>query len=67
MTSNITFTEWKAEVNKALTLKHWTRKDLAEATGYKYQYTAGVCSGTVVSRPAIRKISEALGIEPYVE
>ncbi len=62
-----TFTEWKAEVAKALALKGLTRKDLAKMTGYNYYYVTGICSGTVVSRPAIMKISEMLGIEPYVE
>ncbi|MBR4744009.1 MAG: helix-turn-helix transcriptional regulator [Oscillospiraceae bacterium] len=63
----MTFTEWKAEVAKALTLKNMTKKDLAEATGYKYNYIAGVCCGTVFSRPAVKKISDVLGIEPYRE
>ena len=59
--------EWKAEVAKALALRKWTRKDLAKAVGYKYQYTAAICSGTAYSRPAIRKISDELGLEPYRE
>ena len=67
MSKEMTFTEWKAEVAKALALRKWTRKDLAAATGYKYRYVASVCSGTAFSRPAIRAISDELGIEPYRE
>jgi len=67
VTNDMTFTEWKAEVKKALALRKWSSKDLAESTGYKYAYVLAVISGTAVSRPAIRKISDELGIEPYVE
>ena len=63
----MTFDEWKAEVVKQLALRKWTRRELAESTGYKTSYIAGVVSGTVVSRPAIKAVSDELGIEPYVE
>lgn len=67
MKTDKTFTEWKAEVKKALALRGWTNKDLADATGYKHNYVCSITSGTQFSKAAIRKISDELGIEPLVE
>ena len=67
MTKERTFTEWKAEVAKALVLRGWSRRDLADSLGYTYQYMAAVCAGTSYSRKAIKAISNELNVEPYRE
>ncbi len=67
MSNDMTFTEWKAELKKALVLRGWSLKDLAESTGYQYQYVCAISAGTQFSKQAIRKISDELGIEPLVE
>ena len=67
MKNDMTFTEWRAEVQKQLALRKWTRKDLAAATGYKYTYVTAVIAGTQFSKVAVKRISEELGIEPLAE
>ena len=59
--------EWKAEVEKQLTLRKWKRKDLADAVGMSVSYVRNVVCGSVNSRTLAKKISEVLGIEPYSE
>ena len=60
-------TEWKAEVEKQLILKGMTRSSLAKALGYSWSHVTNTISGSVHSRTAVDRISEALGIEPYRE
>lgn len=61
------FTEWRAEVSYALTRRGMKRKDLASITGYSEAYIYGVVCGSIISRPAIEKISDVLGVEPYID
>ena len=59
--------EWKAEVEKQLILQGKTRKSLAETLGYSWSHVANTICGSVRSKTAVERISEALGIEPYKE
>lgn len=61
------FTEWRIEVSNALMRRGMKRKDLAGVTGYSEAYIYGVVCGSIISRPAIKKISEVLGVEPYID
>lgn len=63
----MTHREWKAEAEKQLTLRGWTRKDLAKQIHRSHHYVSTVMSGTVRSRIVVAEISRVLGIEPYSE
>lgn len=63
----MTRTEWKAEVEKQLTLRGWKRRDLAEAVGMSVSYVSNTVCGTARSKTLEKKISEILGIEPFSE
>lgn len=67
MKTDMTFIEWKAEVQKALALRKWTRRDLADSLGYKYTYVCSITSGTQFSKKAVKAISDELGIESIAE
>lgn len=56
--------EFKAEVKKALTLKGWTYKRLAEETGYTYKSVQQMMyDENKLSSKAMTKFAEVLGIE----
>lgn len=63
----MTHREWKAEVEKQLTLKAMTRKELAARIGKSYARVSAVITGTARSRIMTAEISEELGIEPFDE
>ena len=63
----MTRTEWKAEVEKQLTLRGWRRKELAEAVGLSVSHVSNTVCGSVRSKRLVEKISDVLGIEPYSE
>lgn len=56
---------WKAEVEKQLVLRRWERQDLADAIGVSRIYVANTICGSVLSVSNVKRISEALGIEPF--
>ena len=63
----MTHREWKAEVEKQLTLRDMTRKELASRIGKSYPRVVAVIAGTARSRIMTAQISEELGIEPFSE
>lgn len=63
----MTRTEWKAELEKQMILRGWSRKDLADALDYSYSHVANTICGASASATLVKKISEILGIEPYSE
>lgn len=56
---------WKAEVEKQMTLRQWQREDLAKVIGVSRIYVANTICGSVLSVSNVKRISEALGIEPF--
>lgn len=59
--------EWKAEIEKQLTLRGWKRKELADAVGMSVSYVSNAVCGSVRSKSLEKRISECLGIEPPQE
>lgn len=56
--------EFKAEVRKAMTLKGWNYKELAEATGYTHGTIQTMMSDDdKLSADAMKKIAEVMGIK----
>lgn len=57
--------EFKAEVKKQLMLRSWTYKELSQETGYTQRSLQVIMSDDAkLSKPAINKIAQALGINP---
>lgn len=56
---------WKAEVEKEMTLRRWSRADLAKAIGMSRIYVANTICGSVRSVHNVDRISKELGIKPF--
>lgn len=63
----MTHNEWKAEVVARLTAANKSRAELAEEIGYSTNYVQHIICGDMKAKKAVRRISDALGIQPYSE
>lgn len=54
--------KWEKEVRKAMIDKDLSMRDLANALNLTPQYLSSVINGRVVSEPAIKTVSDYLGI-----
>lgn len=63
----MTHKEWKAEVVKRLAVANKSRAELAEDLGYSINYVQHIICGDMKAKKAVRRISDALGIQPYSE
>jgi len=53
---------WCKEAKVAMVWKNLDYEDVAKATGYTRQHVSAVVNGRAVSEPAIKRISDFLGI-----
>ena len=56
---------WCKEAKVAMVWKDMDYSDIAKATGYTRQHISAVINGRVVSVPAIKRISDLLGISDH--
>ena len=59
--------EWKAEVVNHLAAANKSRAELAEDIGYSESYVQHIICGDMKAKKAVKRISDALGIQPYNE
>lgn len=62
----VKFPLFRAEVKKQLSLRNWTYKDLAMATGYKYRTIEAFMNEKRVTDNVARAIAEVLDIPEHL-
>lgn len=56
---------WCKEAKTAMIWKDMDYEDVAAATGFTRQYVSTILNGRAVSAPAVKRISDVLGISPH--
>lgn len=60
------FTMFRAEVRKAMDIRHWRCIDLAKATGYSINYIYSVLNGGRSSPKMTEKVVDVLGLPKHL-
>lgn len=55
-------TPWAKKAKIAMAEQDMDTGDIARETGYNIRYVSSVVNGRIISKPAVKKISMALGI-----